>query len=111
VVERDGKPVVFVVQDGRAKQVPVTRGAKIGELLSVQGVKPGDVVVLAPSEKLGDGSKSPWRRSDRKEVTAIMSAAPLVSIRHLAKSYQRGAQTVPVLSDISLDIAEATLSR
>nr|WP_315597997.1 ABC transporter ATP-binding protein [uncultured Cupriavidus sp.] len=31
--------------------------------------------------------------------------APLVSIRHLAKSYQRGAQTVPVLSDISLDIA------
>lgn len=30
---------------------------------------------------------------------------PLVSIRHLAKSYQRGAQTVPVLSDISLDIA------
>ncbi|KWR78241.1 MULTISPECIES: efflux RND transporter periplasmic adaptor subunit [Cupriavidus] len=57
VVERDGKPVVFLVQDGRAKQVPVTRGAKIGELLSVQGVKPGDVVVLAPSEKLGDGSK------------------------------------------------------
>jgi len=35
-----------------------------------------------------------------------MAAAPLVSIRHLAKSYQRGAQTVPVLSDISLDIAE-----
>ncbi|WP_019451537.1 ABC transporter ATP-binding protein [Cupriavidus sp. BIS7] len=34
-----------------------------------------------------------------------MAAAPLVSIRHLAKSYQRGAQTVPVLSDISLDIA------
>ncbi|MGX0137296.1 HlyD family secretion protein [Cupriavidus metallidurans] len=57
VVERDGKPVVFLVQDGRAKQVPVTRGAKIGELLAVQGVKPGDVVVLAPSEKLGDGSK------------------------------------------------------
>ncbi len=57
VVERDGKPVVFLVQDGRAKQVPVTRGGKIGELLAVQGVKPGDVVVLAPSEKLGDGSK------------------------------------------------------
>lgn len=33
------------------------------------------------------------------------AGAPLVSIRHLAKSYQRGAQTVPVLSDISLDIA------
>jgi len=35
-----------------------------------------------------------------------MAAASLVSIRHLAKSYQRGAQTVPVLSDISLEIAE-----
>lgn len=39
-------------------------------------------------------------------MTATLAPpAPLVSIRHLAKSYQRGAQTVPVLSDISLDIA------
>jgi putative ABC transport system ATP-binding protein len=29
----------------------------------------------------------------------------LVEIRNLAKSYQRGGQTVPVLSDITLDIA------
>ncbi len=57
VVERDGKPVVFLVQDGKVRQLSVTRGAKIGELVTVQGVKPGDVVVLAPSEKLGDGSK------------------------------------------------------
>ena len=36
-----------------------------------------------------------------------MSAAqfePLVEIRHLAKSYTRGDQVVPVLSDITLDI-------
>lgn len=57
VVERDGKPVVFVVADGKATQVPVTRGAKIGELVAVQGVKPGDVVVLAPAGKLSDGAK------------------------------------------------------
>jgi putative ABC transport system ATP-binding protein len=31
-------------------------------------------------------------------------AAPLVEIRHLAKSYRRGGQVVPVLSDITLDI-------
>ena len=31
---------------------------------------------------------------------------PLVSIRNLAKSYHRGAETVEVLHDISLDIAE-----
>ena len=30
--------------------------------------------------------------------------APLVEIRHLAKSYVRGGQVVPVLSDITLDI-------
>jgi hypothetical protein len=54
VVERDGKPVVFVVQ--RQGKTAVTRGAKIGELLSVQGVKPGDTVVLAPAEKLADGA-------------------------------------------------------
>lgn len=31
---------------------------------------------------------------------------PLVRIHHVAKSYRRGVQTVPVLSDITLDIAE-----
>ena len=31
-------------------------------------------------------------------------AAPLVQIRHVSKSYQRGEQVVPVLTDINLDI-------
>ena len=31
-------------------------------------------------------------------------SAPLVEIRHLAKSYTRGGQIVPVLADITLDI-------
>ncbi len=57
VVERDGKPVVFLIQDGKARQVAVTRGAKVGELVAVQGVKPGDVVVLAPTDKLTDGAR------------------------------------------------------
>jgi putative ABC transport system ATP-binding protein len=33
-------------------------------------------------------------------------AEPLVEIRHLAKSYTRGGQIVPVLSDITLDIQQ-----
>src|SRR5436309_5582445 len=33
-------------------------------------------------------------------------APPLVEIRGLAKSYRRGDQVVPVLSDINLEIAE-----
>jgi putative ABC transport system ATP-binding protein len=37
-----------------------------------------------------------------------MSAAPpLVDIRHIRKSYLRGSQTIPVLEDLSLTIAEA----
>ena len=35
-----------------------------------------------------------------------MKPAPLVEISHVAKSYRRGAQIVPVLTDITLDIGE-----
>ena len=35
-----------------------------------------------------------------------MSTKPLVEIRHVAKSYRRGVQTVPVLADITLGIGE-----
>jgi putative ABC transport system ATP-binding protein len=34
-----------------------------------------------------------------------MKAEPIVEIRNLSKSYRRGGQIVPVLSDITLDIA------
>jgi RND family efflux transporter MFP subunit len=57
IIKRDGKSVVYVVHDGKLKQVPVTKGVKIGELVAVQGVKLGDTVVLAPASKLADGSK------------------------------------------------------
>ncbi|WP_176053020.1 ABC transporter ATP-binding protein [Paraburkholderia caribensis] len=36
----------------------------------------------------------------------INATPPLVDIRHLVKSYRRGVQTVPVLSDITLAIGE-----
>lgn len=35
-----------------------------------------------------------------------MKPAPLFEISHVAKSYRRGAQIVPVLTDITLDIGE-----
>jgi hypothetical protein len=56
VVERDGRPVVFVVKDDAVHAVAVTKGARIGELVAVRGVKPGDTVVLAPGAKLKDGA-------------------------------------------------------
>ncbi|WP_296000569.1 efflux RND transporter periplasmic adaptor subunit [Rugamonas sp.] len=55
IATRDGKPVAFVVEGDKVKQVAVTPGRKIGELLEVGGVKPGDKLVLAPDAKLRDG--------------------------------------------------------
>lgn len=56
LVMRDGKQVVFVINDGKLRQTVVSVGPKVGELVAVQGVKAGDKVVLKPDEKLHDGS-------------------------------------------------------
>lgn len=56
LTKRDGKDVVFLIDNNVAKQTGVTIGAKIGDLMQVSGVKPGDKVVLNPNEKLADGS-------------------------------------------------------
>ncbi|SAL56855.1 RND family efflux transporter MFP subunit [Caballeronia terrestris] len=57
IATRDGRKVVYAVKDGRVHEVTVTTGAKIGDLVAVSGVKPGDVLVLSPSAKLGDGER------------------------------------------------------
>lgn len=56
IVKRDGKDVMFVIDNNIAKLTPVTVGSKVGDLLQVSGVKPGDKVVLNPGEKIKDGS-------------------------------------------------------
>ena len=56
VVKRDGKDVLFLIDNNAARQVTVTVGNKIGDLVQVSGVKPGDKVVLTPSEKVKDGT-------------------------------------------------------
>lgn len=57
VVEREGRKVVFVVRDGKASETPVTTGAKLGELVAISGVKPGDTLVLSPGDKIEDGAR------------------------------------------------------
>jgi RND family efflux transporter MFP subunit len=57
IVARDGKQVVYVVKDDTVREVPVTTGERIGELVAVNGVKPGDLLVLAPNDKITDGAK------------------------------------------------------
>lgn len=56
VVEREGKRLVFVVEEGKARERVVTTGDKLGENLVVSGVKPGERVVLKPDPKLHDGA-------------------------------------------------------
>jgi RND family efflux transporter MFP subunit len=58
VVKRDGKDVVFVVDDKNiVKLVTVTTSGKIGDLVQVSGVNPGDRVALKPDDKLKDGGE------------------------------------------------------
>ncbi|QBY50437.1 efflux RND transporter periplasmic adaptor subunit [Cupriavidus oxalaticus] len=57
VVMRDGRQVVYVVRDGKAHETQVKTGDKLGELVAVQGVKTGDVLVLSPGDKVGDGDR------------------------------------------------------
>jgi len=56
IVERNGIKVLFVIREGKAKQLDITVGDKVGELISVQGVNAGEKAVLNPGDKLKDGA-------------------------------------------------------
>lgn len=57
VTERDGRKLVFRIEGDTVKTVPVSVGNAIGELVAIDGVKPGDRLVVKPPEKLRDGSR------------------------------------------------------
>ena len=58
VVKRDGKDVVFVIDEKNiARMAAVTTSGKLGDLVQVSGIKPGDKVALKPDEKLKDGGE------------------------------------------------------
>ena len=57
VVERDGGPAVFVVQDNRAERRAVKLGGDIGKFrLATEGLKAGETVVVSPPAELKQGS-------------------------------------------------------
>ncbi|WP_348696876.1 efflux RND transporter periplasmic adaptor subunit [Duganella fentianensis] len=56
ITTRDGKAVVFQLDGDKVRQVAITQGRKLGELVEVKGVKAGDKVVLTPDAKLQDGA-------------------------------------------------------
>ena len=55
VVAEGSASAVFRVANGVAKRVSVTPGAKIGDLVELSGVAPGDTLVLRPAASLRDG--------------------------------------------------------
>jgi RND family efflux transporter MFP subunit len=57
VVQRDGRPVVFVVKGDRAREASVTPGESAGDLRAVQGIASGTAVVQSPPAHLNDGSR------------------------------------------------------
>ena len=57
IAKRGDKSVVYVVDDKNVvKEVAVGTPRKLGDLMEVTGVKPGDKVVLSPPERVRDGA-------------------------------------------------------
>ncbi len=58
VVERDGRPVVFVVRDGAVERRAVSLGRSFGsEVEIVAGVAPGERLAVSALEQLEDGGR------------------------------------------------------
>ncbi|GAM07998.1 macrolide export protein MacA [Geobacter sp. OR-1] len=58
MVKRGGRSSLFVLKGDRVREVSVTAGEKIGDLVTVlSGVKAGEVIVSRPPENLGNGAK------------------------------------------------------
>ncbi|RJG08008.1 efflux RND transporter periplasmic adaptor subunit [Noviherbaspirillum cavernae] len=55
VTDRNGGQAAFIVTEGKVREQQVKIGRKVGELIEVQGIKPGDKVVLHPGSQLKDG--------------------------------------------------------
>jgi RND family efflux transporter MFP subunit len=56
IVEREGRQTVFAIKDERASAIAVTTGGKIGDLIEIKGVKPGEKLILSPAAKVQDGT-------------------------------------------------------
>jgi multidrug efflux pump subunit AcrA (membrane-fusion protein) len=55
IARRGGGSVVFALQGGEVRQVPVTAGPRLGDLVAVRGIAAGQKVVLRPPPRLAGG--------------------------------------------------------
>ncbi|MEZ5460802.1 efflux RND transporter periplasmic adaptor subunit [Dokdonella sp.] len=56
IVQRDGRSVVFRIEDGKVRQQAVVPGQNMGELRLVEGLANGVAVVREPDAEMQDGS-------------------------------------------------------
>ncbi len=58
IVTHTGTTYVFLIEENHAIETPLTTGAQIGDMMEVvEGVKPGDKVVVNPPKNLKNGSR------------------------------------------------------
>jgi len=57
IVTFGGREGVYLVKGDRVAFTPVTRGAPVGDLVEVGGVKSGDKIAIKPLDKLKDGAR------------------------------------------------------
>ncbi|MFB3883713.1 MAG: efflux RND transporter periplasmic adaptor subunit [Thermodesulfobacteriota bacterium] len=58
IIDRGGRKTVFLVQEKRTVETPVTTGEQFGEMIEVlEGIEAGDRVVANPPKRLKDGSR------------------------------------------------------
>jgi len=58
VAERDGRQVVYEIRDGRAIEVSVTLGSRVGSYAEIRsGLKAGDKVIAAADKRIEAGSR------------------------------------------------------
>jgi hypothetical protein len=58
VASRNGRQVVIQIKNGRAAEIPVILGERLGNLVEIkQGLKEGDNVVGKIDENLHEGSR------------------------------------------------------
>lgn len=57
IVKSGAREGVYLIKADRAVFTPVTRGARLGDMVEVSGVKSGDKLALKPLDKLKDGVK------------------------------------------------------
>jgi HlyD family secretion protein len=58
IVHKNGRDVVYAVRDDKAIELPIETGGKLGDMIEVMnGIQPGEKVVVKPLDKVRNGAK------------------------------------------------------